>query len=44
MNKDLNITEEEYKQIASEEKLPVKLNKKNLGNVIYIKYYFKQNI
>ena len=37
MNKDLNITEEEYKQILSEEKLPIKLNKKKQGNVKYIK-------
>jgi hypothetical protein len=35
MNKDLNITDEEYKEITSEEKLPIKLNKK-LGNVKYI--------
>lgn len=34
MNKDLNITEDEYNQITSEPKIPIKLNKKN-GNVIF---------
>jgi len=37
MNNDLNITEEEYKEITSEARHPIKLNKKKLGNVKYIK-------
>ena len=35
MNKDLNITEEEYKQIESKAKDAVKFNRKNFGNVKY---------
>ena len=33
MNKDLNITDEEYKEITKEPKIPIKLEKKNLANV-----------
>ena len=33
MNKELNITDEEYKEITKEPKNPIKLDKKNLGNV-----------
>lgn len=33
MNKDLNITDEEYKEITKEPKNPINLSKKNLGNV-----------
>lgn len=41
MNKDLNITDEEYKEITSEPKVPIKLNIKNYGTVKYnINYYF----
>ena len=41
MNKDLNITEEEYKEITAEPKVPIKLNIKNYGTVKYnINYYF----
>lgn len=35
MNKDLNITEEEYKQINAEPKIPIKLSRKTQGNVRY---------
>ena len=35
MNKDLNITEEEYKEINNEIKFPIKLNKKYFGKVNY---------
>ena len=35
MNKDLNITEEEYKQIKAEPKFQIKLKQKNRGNVNY---------
>ena len=35
MNKDLNITEEEYKEIKKEPKFPIKLNKKYFGKVNY---------
>ena len=37
MNNDLNITEEEYKRIELKPELPIKLDKKNLGKVIYFK-------
>ena len=33
MNKDLNITDEEYKEITKEPKNPIKLDKKSIGNV-----------
>ena len=41
MNKDLNITDEEYKEITAEPKVPIKLNIKNYGTVKHnINYYF----
>ena len=33
MNKDLNITEEEYKEMKKETKFPIKLDKKYFGKV-----------
>jgi hypothetical protein len=35
MNKDLNITDDEYEEIVNEPKNPINLSKKNIGNVSY---------
>jgi hypothetical protein len=43
MNKDLNITEEEYKEITKETKFPIRLNKNYFGKV-NIKYINFKNI
>ena len=41
MNKELNITEEEYKEINKEDDDSIKVNTKNLGKVslINLKYF-----
>ncbi len=48
MNKDLNITEEEYKEIKAMDDDSIKVNRKNLGrvslNILKIFYFFFRNL